>query len=374
MFLYLWLVFIFLIGVSIGSFLNVCVARMPMEKSLLWPGSRCGKCFQPIAWFDNLPLIGYLFLLGKCRTCGVRFSMRYFMVELLTGLGFLGLFYLEVVANIHDWPAGRDFDIRNGIYSIERWFGFGYHAILFSLLMAASFCDLEGRQIPLQLTLSGTLIGILGATLLPWPFPFTETEVLKDIHDHLANQKLLVSNQDLSSSWWLLRDDVNPRESLHPWPVWWPLPFDLQSGTWQTGLLTGIVGALVGTFLLRGISFLFSTGLGKEALGLGDADLMMMAGAFIGWQLVVVAFFVSVIPALFVGIFQMIVSKDSSMPFGPSLAMGVLITLLGWEWFGPRLKIIFFSYQIMLALIVLGGAFMLASSFMLRKKKKEPAK
>lgn len=62
------------------------------------------------------------------------------------------------------------------------------------------------------------------------------------------------------------------------------------------------------------------------------------------------------------------------MPFGPSLAMGVLITLLGWEWFGPRLKIIFFSYQIMLALIVLGGAFMLASSFMLRKKKKEPAK
>ena len=67
--------FVFVIGAIVGSFLNVCVARLPFEKSILWPGSRCGRCFQPIRCYDNIPLLGYWLLRGRCRTCGQPFSV-----------------------------------------------------------------------------------------------------------------------------------------------------------------------------------------------------------------------------------------------------------------------------------------------------------
>src|SRR5437764_15457784 len=100
-----WFILVFVLGVVVGSFLNVCIARLPLEKSIIWPGSHCGSCVQPIRWYDNIPLFSYLILRGKCRLCGARYSFRYFAVELLTGLGWLGLFYLEVVLNIHGWPT-----------------------------------------------------------------------------------------------------------------------------------------------------------------------------------------------------------------------------------------------------------------------------
>ncbi len=93
MLVYYWLFVTFVLGAAVGSFLNVCIARMPLEKSILWPGSRCGSCFQRIRWYDNLPLLSYLWLRGRCRTCGARFSPRYLLVELATGLCFAGLFY-----------------------------------------------------------------------------------------------------------------------------------------------------------------------------------------------------------------------------------------------------------------------------------------
>src|SRR4051794_14834977 len=98
-----WLVALFVLGAIVGSFLNVCIYRLPPEKSIFWPaGSRCGNCYQAIRWYDNLPLVSYWLLRGRCRTCGARFSMRYFFIELLTGLCFAGLFYVEVVDNIHE--------------------------------------------------------------------------------------------------------------------------------------------------------------------------------------------------------------------------------------------------------------------------------
>ncbi len=358
-----WFLCIFILGFVVGSFLNVCIARMPLEKSILWPGSTCGKCFKPIRWYDNLPLLSYLLLRGRCRNCGARYSIRYFLVELLAGLGFVGLFYLEVISNIHQWPG----QARVGIYPWERWVGFAFHAVLFSLLLAASFCDLDGRQIPLPLTLGGTLIGLIGATLLPWPFPYlSETEALKGILAYENLKAPYLKGEPLA--WWELPPGIGPREALYPWPIWGPLPSWPEPGTWQMGLLTGLAGALAGTFLLRGVAFLFGMGLGKEALGLGDADLMMMAGAFLGWQPVVVAFFVSVVPALFVGVFQMIVRRDGSMPFGPSLAMGVIMTFLCWQWIGPRVQILFFWREVLIALVVLGAGFMLGAAFLLRKK------
>src|SRR5438093_2665859 len=106
MMMYYWLFTVFVLGAAMGSFLNVCVSRLPLEKSVLWPGSRCGNCFQTIRWYHNLPLISYWWLRGRCPACGARFSVQYFLVELVTALGFAGLFYLEVVLNVHHWKVG----------------------------------------------------------------------------------------------------------------------------------------------------------------------------------------------------------------------------------------------------------------------------
>ena len=82
--------FIFFAGLCLGSFLNVCIWRIPREESIVWPGSHCPACNHPIAAYDNIPLLSWLLLAGKCRHCRAPISPRYFEVELLTGALFTG--------------------------------------------------------------------------------------------------------------------------------------------------------------------------------------------------------------------------------------------------------------------------------------------
>src|SRR5262249_51647155 len=112
-----WLFMVFLVGIIIGSFLNVCIERLPLEKSLLWPGSRCGHCLQPVKWYDNVPLLSYWILQGRCRQCGGRFSIRYFAVELITGIGFVLLFWWVVGENVHEY------DLLRGEANLDIWAG-----------------------------------------------------------------------------------------------------------------------------------------------------------------------------------------------------------------------------------------------------------
>ena len=345
-----WLILVFLTGASVGSFLNVCVARLPFEKSLLWPSSRCGICLQPIAWYDNLPILSYLWLRGRCRTCGERYSIAYMLVELCTALAFVGLFGLEVVENVHGWPGHWPLAAQFGSFPWASFLGFAWHALLLAFLIVATVCDLKSREIPLQLTLTGTLIALIGATFMPWPFP------------HAAGLVLPVPPPDFP----FLDPTTTINQGIYPWPFWGPLPSWTGPGDLLTGFLTGAIGALVGTFLLRAVGFLFSKGLGKEALGLGDADLMMMAGAFVGWQIVVVAFFLSVFPALIFGIINLSFKNDNSLPFGPSLALAVMVTLLAWQPIGAYVRPLFFMGEIVVAGAIFIGAMMFLFSFIIR--------
>jgi leader peptidase (prepilin peptidase)/N-methyltransferase len=352
--LYILLVWVFLVGITVGSLLNVCIYRIPLEKSTLWPGSRCGHCYQRIRWYDNIPLLSFVLLRGRCRTCGVRFSARYFLIELFTGLSFVSLFYLEVVLNIHDFNIFR-FQ-ANPIFfmpSLQEWVVFGCHAVLISYLIVASFCDLDTREIPLTITVPGTLIGLVFAITFPWPWPYAPAAGVPPNLAHVP--------------WWRLDPNLAPKQGLYPWPFWGPLPgFFAPGGNWQTGLATGLAGLFAGTLLLRGIRFLFSLGLGVEALGLGDADLMMMAGSFLGWQPTVVAFFIGVFAGLFFGLSQLLTKGDNMLPFGPGLAIGIVITFLCWRWIGPHLQMLFFNGPVMLALLIVGALLMLVASYALR--------
>ena len=137
-----WLLIVFVIGAMVGSFLNVAIARLPLEKSLLWPGSRCGACLQPIRWFDNIPLVSYWVLRGKCRTCGAPFSIRYFLVELLTALCVVGLFYLEIFENVHELDILKTYrhQVMGGRPPWQSLIVFGFHAILLSFLLTPPAC------------------------------------------------------------------------------------------------------------------------------------------------------------------------------------------------------------------------------------------
>src|SRR5262245_38794185 len=89
---------IFLIGTVVGSFLNVCIYRIPWQKSVIWPSSRCPGCSSAIVSRDNIPILSWIALRGECRRCGSRISIRYPLVEALVGLLFLGAYLVDVVA------------------------------------------------------------------------------------------------------------------------------------------------------------------------------------------------------------------------------------------------------------------------------------
>src|SRR5580704_14994034 len=169
----LWCFWVFILGLIVGSFLNVLIARLPFEKSIIWPSSRCFNCFTPIRLTDNLPIIGYLRLRGKCRYCGAPFSSRYLWVEIGTGVGFLALFIVEILRNIQHIPV-LDFQYLAVNASIPPWRSlvfFAYHAFLLSGLIAAAAIDAEHRIIPPLIPYAGVVVGIIGGALLPWPWP-----------------------------------------------------------------------------------------------------------------------------------------------------------------------------------------------------------
>jgi leader peptidase (prepilin peptidase) / N-methyltransferase len=133
-----------LFGLILGSFLNVCIYRMPRDLSVVRPRSFCPSCERTIAWFDNIPVLSYLMLRGHCRHCGARIPVRYPVVELLTG----GLFFLVVKGRGVSPEAVK-----------ECLFAF--------LLVGLIFSDLEERILPDEFTLGGTLLGLAVAFAVP---------------------------------------------------------------------------------------------------------------------------------------------------------------------------------------------------------------
>ena len=166
--------------------------------------------------------------------------------------------------------------------------------------------------------------------------------------------------------WWLLPISDMQKVGLYPCPVWGPTPQWLAPGTWRLGLVTGVVGALVGTFMLRSVKFLFEKGIGREALGMGDADMMMMVGAFLGWQLVVIAFLAGAVVSLFFAVPKLIVGGSNEITFGPGLAIGTILTWLGWTLIGPFVQVVLFNPSILLMFVAGCAGVLLVMSFLFR--------
>lgn len=369
-----WCVTVFTLGLMIGSFLNVVIARLPYEKSLVWPSSRCFACYAPIRALDNVPILGYLRLRGKCRACGAPFSARYLWVEVGTGVAFLALFLAEVVFNWSGIP-GMKYNYLGADGAAPSWpsiWLFLYHAALLSGLIAAAAIDAEHRIIPAQVTYTVMAVGVIGGVLMPWPWP----------------QPAGAVNAIPSGFPWILDETIGriPR-GVQPWPFWGPTFEFAPPGSWKMGLLNSVLGALVGSLVVRATKWFFETGFGREALGLGDADLLMMAGAFLGWQIPVMSLFVGAVAALVLKVLEIALRGEPEpapagqptgtpvsgppdareLPFGPGLALGVVITWFAWPWLGPELQFPFFDATAMLILCGFMGVGLLAAALFMRR-------
>ncbi len=152
-------IWLFLLGSVIGSFLNVCIYRIPWQKSVIWPSSHCPRCLHPIAARDNIPIVSWFALRGECRQCGLPIAARYAMVEALVGLLFVGVFLTDVVFN----PMG--------LYGASAFVRMAYHQLLVTFLVAATFIDYDLQIIPDEITLPGMVLGLGIGVLVPWVRP-----------------------------------------------------------------------------------------------------------------------------------------------------------------------------------------------------------
>jgi leader peptidase (prepilin peptidase) / N-methyltransferase len=139
----IWLVLLF--GLAIGSFLNVCITRLPADESVVTPGSRCRSCRTPIRWFDNIPVVSYLALTGRCRQCQSPIGVRYPVVELTTALAF----GLQAYVHLPDLAL------------------VGARLVLTALLVVLFWTDFETRRLPNALTIPGTVLGLASSVFLP---------------------------------------------------------------------------------------------------------------------------------------------------------------------------------------------------------------
>jgi leader peptidase (prepilin peptidase)/N-methyltransferase len=200
----------FLVGALIGSFLTVCVYRLPRGESIVWPASHCPGCHSKIAPYDNVPLLSYLWLWGRCRTCQQAIPLRYPIIELLNGLG-----YVLILWQFGATPAAL------------------VYAFLLSSLIAVTWIDLSHQIIPDVITLPGIVIGLVAAsTILP-------TGLLNSLAGILAGGGLL----------WLLAW-VSPyifgKEGMGGGDIKLMAMIGAFLG-WKPTLLTIMVGAMVGS-------------------------------------------------------------------------------------------------------------------------------
>jgi leader peptidase (prepilin peptidase)/N-methyltransferase len=220
---------IFALGLCFGSFLNVCIYRLPRGKSVVAPRSACPHCEDPIPLYHNLPVLSWLILRGKCRACKQPISPRYLVIELLTGLLFVGCY--------------AHFDLTLAMLKC---------VVLGYLLLGLVFTDAETKLLPDAMTLPGLALGILFSLLVP-------------VND-LASQ--------------IMPGMVSPvirMSSEISWRIW--------------SLADSLLGAAVGASFLYGVAAIYLRARGVEGMGFGDVKLMALIGSFLGTKLTVLTIF-----------------------------------------------------------------------------------
>ncbi|OPX29143.1 MAG: hypothetical protein B1H08_04535 [Candidatus Omnitrophica bacterium 4484_171] len=257
-------IFAFVMGACVGSFLNVCIYRLPKDISIVKPSSFCPKCNSPIRWFDNIPLISFIALGGRCRNCRRPISLRYPLVELITAVLFLFLY---------------------SRYHLTL--SFLKLTLFFSLLVVVSFIDIDYHAIPAYLCFLGIAAGLaFGVYKTFIEFKAGKVDNLIIITDF----KNLLFGLGFTYFFKFFGD-----------------------------VALNIYLSFKNKDSIEGE---------KEALGLGDVDFMGMVGLFLGIKAVVLTFFIAPFIAIIYSVFAIIFKKSHLIPYLPYLSLAAFISFL----------------------------------------------
>ena len=261
--------FSFLFGAMIGSFLNVVIHRVPNEESIVFPNSACPRCGNAIKAYDNIPILSWLILGGKCRKCREPISPRYPAVELLTAL----------------------------LYVLVYWqIGFGAFLpvafVFVSTMIALIFIDSEHMILPNVITYPFLIFALLIRVIFPAFFAGI----------HIS--------------------DINA----------WPISHLSDLSPIVQSIVGAILGAIVGGGFLWLVGELWKRLRGVEAMGLGDVKMMAGVGAFLGWKLTLLSVFLGAFSGALIGVFLIARQRERNLqtqvPFGIFLGIGSIVSLL----------------------------------------------
>jgi len=257
------------LGAVIGSFLNVVIHRVPREESVVLPSSRCPYCGAEISFYDNVPVLSYLMLGGRCRSCKVHISARYPAVEALTALLWVAV----------AWRDGLSFALP-------------FDLIFVTAITALIFIDAEHMILPNAITYPGIAFALIARLALPFLMGAP----------HFDDLPMLLNGV------------------LAGMPMW------------AASLVGALIGALAGGGSLWLMGWIWEKLRGVEAMGLGDVKMMFMVGAYLGWRLTVLNIFLGVLSGSLIGIALMLRQgkRDMKMllPFGVFLGIGAIAALL----------------------------------------------
>ena len=278
---YYWLfcAYAFFFGASVASFLNVCIWRIPREESVVSPPSHCPKCGARIRWYQNIPVVSWLALRGRCANCRAPISPRYICVELLGGVLFLCAFA--------QWANNPSGIFHSPWYPPLGMVMFRSFAVVpavwlaFAGLILGSFVDIDHQWIPDRVTIGGMILGVPLSCLVP----------------------------------------------------------ELQRETvWTSALVWSLSGMALGVGLLWLVGEIFTRVFKKEAMGFGDVKLMGAIGAFFGPAAVLFCLMASSLFGSVVGCAMILRGRArlggyTAIPYGPYIAMAAV----AWIFWGPEI-------------------------------------
>ena len=345
----LFAVVAFVLGAVVGSFLNVSIYRLPRDLSVNKPRrSFCPACHAPIPWQQNVPLLSWLVLRGRCAQCGAKIAFRYFGVELLTALLFL------IVWEFFPWQI-----------AIAYW-------VFISILIVATFVDLEHFIIPDQVTIGGTVAGVVASFVVP-QLMNADSRVVALVRSVLAaalgyvilwivleggkiafGKKRVELDTPSPFNWTRHGDDadfvVGEERSL--WSDYFARERDRlvlhcdEAKIDQRAFGAEILEFHYNRVRIRDEEFVLDTvdqisgvarelEIPREAMGRGDLKFLAAIGAFLGWRGVLFSIFAGSVFGSLVGLATLLIGKrvwSAKLPFGPYLAFGAVV----WMFFGEK--------------------------------------
>ncbi len=402
---------VFVVGVGLGALANWAIYRLAWNPRDISPWGPTPQAAVPRRWVDRIPILGWWSLRREVALHGRGFWIRPMLIELAMGAGFVLLWWWEVdqrglvLGQLEDILIGGNLGQiavpRTAIPLAALWPTFWGHVLLITLMVAASFIDIDEKIIPDEITVPGTLFGLILATCLPMSLlPMgTFPQVPPPVGVAVPLPQIVVGLTGYIEPTFLAAPNVWPVE-LGPAPnwhslavgqfCWWLWCFALapriwrgRRGAWRTttvilrrvarefcrpplgviawvgalaisavwwwgtvawmGLLTSLVGLAMSGALVWIVRIVGSAALGREAMGFGDVTLMMMVGTFLGWQACVIVFFVAPFAGLIGGLLQLITKRDDVIPYGPFLCLGALFVMVFWTGVWNRVS---FAFQL----------------------------